>query len=107
MPENKLIRKSLHDRLDNILDAAGEKALPGEAMLLHQLLRDHVEETALRVDLDSTELAWSLHHGPETSPTWPTTSYPERQKKRTRSVPKQKTGLKTTIKRGRSNDATS
>ena len=99
MPDKKLIRKSLHDRLDNILDAAGEKALPGEAMLLNQLLRDHVEETALPVDLNSTELAWSLHHGPETSPTWPIASYPERQKKRTQSVPKQKTGSKATIKR--------
>jgi len=82
--EEQLIRKKLHERLDDILDAARPEALPGQAMLLSQRLRDHAEETELDVDLNPTEPMWYLH-GPREpitaeSRTWLLAKYSRRKK---------------------------
>jgi hypothetical protein len=75
------IKEKLRERFNDILDAVGVEALPGQAMLLNQLLAEHVCETELNVDLDPTEPTWETDGSLAKQRIWLAARYPERKKK--------------------------
>jgi transcriptional regulator with XRE-family HTH domain len=103
--DRRLIVEKLLDRLRDILASVTDEALPGQAMLLNQLLTRHVEETELRVNLEPTEPIWFLRAHPKEPRMWLIAKYRER-KKRTQTVPKRKRGPKTEAKRASLSSAT-
>jgi hypothetical protein len=100
------IREKLRERFNDILDAIDAGALPGQAMLLNRVLAEHVCENELNVDLDPTEPTWETDGSLAKQRIWLVAKYPpERKKKRTQSVPKQKTDSETVTKQLGLNDA--